>query len=203
MIVVATDATGKPIQFNWLTGSSVLKNGALSYGLNAHAVAKRDAAVVTPGGDNLAELIFDDVNYDRLPSQIAFEGIQSQANGANATTLSLYRPLANLALGATSTSVQVTGRNTTSPISSTTGGVSLACYTEIAVSNLRLAPVTVANLLPSGNTGWLSASVADNKPVLGVHFNMGAFNGGLSARPLAYAPEYRIKIPLANLTCGQ
>ena len=201
LMAVATDAAGKPIQFNWLTGAALLKNGALNLSLNAHAVAKRDGAIVAPGNDNLAEMIFDDVNYDRLPSQLGFEGINSQANGANATTLSFYRPLANMASGSVTATVQVTGRNTTAPVLQTSGTVSLACYADTSVSNLRLAPITAANLLPAGSSGWFTASTADAQPLLGVQFNLGTFSGGLSARPLAYATEYRIKIPLATVSC--
>jgi hypothetical protein len=201
LMAVATDATGKPVQFNWLTGNAIIKNNGQSLSLNAYAVSKRDGAVVTPGADNLAELVFDDSNYDRLPSQLAFEGVPSQANGANATTMTLYRPLANFATGSMSVTAQLTGRSTSAPATPTVGSVSVACYSDTPVSNLRLSPVTSANLLPSGTSAWFIGSVADGKPLLGVQLNAGAFNGGFSARPLAYATEYRIKIPLAAVSC--
>jgi hypothetical protein len=201
LIVIATDETGKPIQFNWLTGNAVFKNGGASFGLNAYAVSKRDNSVLAPGADNLLELIFDDANYDRLPSQLVFESVPSQTNGANATGLTLYRPLANFVSGSMSVTAQLTGRSNAAPGTSTTGNVTVACYAETPVSNLRLSPITSANLLPAGNSAWFTASVADGKPLLGVQLSTGAFSGGFSARPLAYATEYRIKIPLSPVNC--
>ncbi len=201
LMALATDATGKPIQFNWLTGNAIIKNGGQTLSLNAYAVSKRDGAIVTPGTDNLAELIFDDANYDRLPSQLAFESVPSQANSANATTLTLYRPLENFASGSMSLTAQLTGRSNSAPTSQTAGNVNVACYADTSVSNLRLSPMTASNLLPSGTSAWFIGTVADGKPLLGVQLNAGAFSGGFSARPLAYATEYRIKIPLAAVSC--
>lgn len=203
LIAVATDATGKPVQFNWLTGSATLKNGLLTTVLNAYAVSKREGSVIAAGNDNLAELVFNDEMYDHLPAQLAYEGVGSQVHAENTTTLSVYRPLANLVNGSISATVQITGRSAAIAGAQTTGSVALACYSDVQVSNLRLSPTTAANLLPQGTTGWFSLATADLKPLFGSQLNVGVFSGGASPRAQAFATEYRIKLPVVAVNCSQ
>ena len=79
-IAIATNLQGEPIQFNWLTGNAILRqpagniSGSYNSLLNAVAIAKRkDGNVANTNG--LAEMVFDDVVYDRLPGQIAFDSV--------------------------------------------------------------------------------------------------------------------------------
>jgi hypothetical protein len=167
------------------------------------AVAKRKEGAVKAGQNNEAELIFDDVNYDRLPLQSAFDGVPSQANAANATLFAFYRPPANLSGGGANTTVQITGWGTDAlnQVTSSAGSVSTACYSDFAVAQLRLTPTPIAQLLPAGAVAWFAASTADAQPLLGVQLNSGLFNSGANGRPLSFAAEYRIKMPVSTVVC--
>lgn len=210
IVAVATNQQGQPIQFNWLTGNVVIKqpgtniSGSFSTLLSALAVAKRKDGAVTPSGVE-AEMIFDDVNYDRLPAQLAFDGVPSQSNGVNATTLAFYRPPSTLASAPSNVSIQVTawGRDNDGAVVSASGNASTACYGNLALGSFRLAPRTINQLLPFGATGWLAVSAGDNLPVLGAQFNSGEYNSGNNGRALSFSAEYRIRLPIAPVTCPQ
>ncbi len=210
VIAVATNPLGEPIQFNWLTGNVIIKqpggNIGGSYGsvLSAVAVAKRKDGNV-PNTNGLAEMVFDDVNYDRLPAQIAFDGVPSQSASSNATLLSLYRPVTDLTGAVPSSTVQVTGWgiNNQGQVISSTGNNSSACYSEIAMGTFRLQPTPINQLVPSGATAWFAASSTDLLPLMGAQFNTGEFNSGSNARPLSFATEYKIRIPVSPVSCPQ
>ncbi|MGH9843105.1 MAG: hypothetical protein ACREEM_30575 [Blastocatellia bacterium] len=209
VVAVATNQLGEPIQFNWLTGNTIIRQSAANIGgpftsmVGAIAIAKRKEGELKPGQNNEAEMIFDDLNYDRLPLQSAFDGVPSQVNAANATLFAFYRPLANLGGGPANATVQITGwgRNELNQVVTSNGSVSTACYNDFAVSQIRLLPTPVAQLLPSGATAWFAASTSDSQPLLGVQLNSGQFNSGGNARALSYAAEYRIKVPVSVVTC--
>jgi hypothetical protein len=211
IVAVATNQMGEPAQFNWLTGNTIVRQpsatigGYFTYLLNAIAIAKRKEGEVKANMGTTAELIFDDVNYDRLPLQSAFDGVRSQVNAANSTALALYRPLPDLSAGTANASIQLTawGRNDANQVTNTAGSVTTACYADFPVSQLRLQPLTVAQLLPSGATAWFAVSTSDQQPLMGAMFNSGQFNGGGNARALSYAAEYRIKVPVSTVTCPQ
>jgi hypothetical protein len=210
-VAVATNQAGEPVQFNWLTGSVIVKQPAANISssftsvLSAIAIAKRKDGAVTASSGTEAEMIFDDVNFDRLPAQIAYDGVPSQINATNATIFSLYRPLANLGGGIANTSAQITGwgRNDQNQVVTSIGNLSVACYSDFAVTALRLTPTPVSQLLPSGSTAWFAASTGDMQPLLGAMLNTGEFNGGSNARALSFSAEYRIRIPISPVTCPQ
>jgi hypothetical protein len=210
IVAVATNQQGQPIQFNWLTGNAVIKQpgnniiGSYSTLLSALAVAKRNAGAVTPTGGQ-SEMIFDDTNYDRLPGQIAFDGVPSQSGGSNATNLSFYRPTSTLAGAPSNISIQVTawGQDGDGTIATASGNTATACYSDVALSNFRLTPRTINQLLPAGTTGWLAASASDTLPLLGVQLNSGEYNSGNNGRALTFSTEYRIRVPIVPVTCPQ
>ncbi|MEP7340633.1 MAG: hypothetical protein ABI977_23075 [Acidobacteriota bacterium] len=210
VIAVATNLQGEPIQFNWLTGNVIVKQpggnitGSYASLMNAVAVAKRKDGNV-PNTNGLAEMVFDDTNYDRLPAQIAFDGVPSQSGGSNATLLSFYRPITDLSGSVPNASVQVTGwgKNNQGQVISSTGNVSSACYSDIAMGTFRLQPTPISQLLPSGATAWFAASSNDLLPLLGTQFNSGEYNSGANARPLSFSAEYKIRIPVSAVTCPQ
>ncbi len=209
VVAVATNQLGEPIQFNWLTGNTIVRQSAANIGgpftsmISAIAIAKRKEGELKPGQNNEAEMVFDDVNYDRLPLQSAFDGVPSQVNAANVTLFAFYRPPANLAGGPANATVQITGwgRNDLNQVVTSNGSVSTACYNDFAVSQIRLLPTPVAQLLPSGATAWFAASTSNSQPLLGVQLNSGQFNSGGNARALSYAAEYRIKVPVSTVVC--
>lgn len=209
IMAVATDAAGRPADFNWLIGQAVLKQPlggrVVSALLKAYTVAKRKEGVVTADGNNQAEMIFDNVNYDRLPSHLGFDGVPTQLNGLNTTQLSFFRPLANFSGGVGTTNVQITGfgANSSNQVVSTSGAVSLTCVTDINVGSLRLMPVTVSNLIQPGAYAWFSASTTELLPLLGTQLTSGDASSGTTARVLSYSTEYRIKIPISSAICPQ
>ncbi len=210
IIAVATNLQGQPIQFNWLTGNVVIRqlasNNGVSYNsmLAAVAVAKRkEGAVANING--VAEMSFDDANYDRLPGQIAFDSVPSQVSAANATTLSVYRPITDLTGSVPNAGVQITGwsKNAQGQVVSSTGNLSSACYSDVVMTTFRLQPTPISQLLPSGATAWFSASSNDLLPLMGTQFNSGDFNSGNNARPLSFSSEYKIRIIVSGVTCPQ
>lgn len=207
VMAIAADLGGRPTQFNWLIGQGVVRQptglGNTTMTLSAYAVAKLKDGVVSADNANLAELIFDDVNYDRLPAQIAFDSVPSQVNGANTTQLSFFRPLPNLAGGSVSSAVQLTvaARNAENQVVTASGSLSLNCFSETNLSAVRLSPTTVNNLIAPGTTAWITASTADLQPLFGVLATAGEFNTGNLGRALTFCTEYRIKVPVQALTC--
>ena len=206
-MAVATNSQGQPIQFNWLTGNVVVRqtasnvSGAYSSLLGAVALAKRkDGTIANVNG--LAEMIFDDVNYDRLPGQVAFDSVPSQVGASNLTLVSLYRPLTDLT-SIPSAAVQITGwsKNNSGVVATSAGNLTSTCYSDVLMSTFRLQPTVINQFIPSGATGWFAASSVDLLPLMGSQFNTGEFNGGNNARPLAFSAEYKIRIPVAVVTC--
>lgn len=101
-LAMAIDSGGRPVQFNRLIGSAqVLESpasGAASAAYNALAIAKNSAGPVERNADALsADLLFDDVDYDRLPATAAFAAVPSQDD--NNTLLGFARPPATLLNG--------------------------------------------------------------------------------------------------------
>ncbi|MFN7931606.1 MAG: hypothetical protein U0Y68_27480 [Blastocatellia bacterium] len=205
-IAVACDAQGRPTQFNWLIGNAQLRQtstvNSQKYDatLSALAISKRTTGALTPT-NNVAEMAFDDTNYDRLPAQLAADNLPSQgtnAGNANATLLTLFRPLANLAGGAPSASLNLTLTNNSNQSTATTQA--LGCYVDMRLSTLRLNP-TLATILPVGKTGWMRLSATDNGPLIGAQFNSGQYSSGASLRAVTFANDYRINIPIKVPNC--
>lgn len=206
-MAVATNSQGLPIQFNWLTGNVVVRqtasnvSGSYSSLLGAVALAKRkDGAIANVNG--LAEMVFDDVNYDRLPGQVAFDSVPSQVGASNLTVVSLYRPITDFT-SIPNASVQITGwsKNNSGQVAASAGTLNSTCYSDVLMSTFRLQPTVINQFVPSGSTAWFAASAVDLLPLMGSQFNSGEFNGGNNARPLTFSAEYRIRIPVVAVTC--
>jgi hypothetical protein len=205
VIAIACDAAGQPTQFNWLVGNAVVKQpntgGSYSATLSALAVAKRTGGAVSATGGN-AEMFFDDAMYDRLPGQLMIDNVPSQG-GLNASAITFYRPLADLASGSSNATVQVSGwSDAQGDVVNSSGNVSTACYGEVNVSALRLSPIQISQLIPAGTNAWFALSTADLQPLLGAQFNAGPFSSGSTARALVFSAEYRIRVPVVAVTCN-
>lgn len=206
-MAVATNQQGQPTQFNWLTGNVVVKQTAsntpspYSSALGAVALAKRINGAVT-NMNGVAEMIFDDVNYDRLPGQIAFDSVSSQVGTANLTVFSIYRPLTDFT-SVPSATVQITGwsKNGSGQVASSSGNLNSTCFSDVAMATFRLQPTTINQFVPTGSTAWFSASSNDLMPLMGAQFNTGEFNSGGNARPLSFSAEYKIRVPVIAVTC--
>jgi hypothetical protein len=99
--------------------------------------------------------------------------------------------------------VQITGFGQSSggQVISSTGNLSSACYSDVAMGTFRLQPTPINQLLPSGTTAWFTASSNDLLPMMGAQFNSGEFNSGGNARPLSFSAEFKIRIPVSPVTC--
>ena len=206
IVAVACDNQGNPTQFNWLIGNaqlrqlSPLNSQYYDATLSALAVAKREAGSVA-ATSNVAEMAFDDKMYDSLPTQLAADNVPSQgttASNGNATLLSLYRPVSNLAGGATNAPLTYTINNNTGQ--STTGSQTIGCYADLRLTSLRLTP-TLATILSLGKTGWIRVSTTDNGVLLGAQFNSGQYASSANLRAVTYAPDFRISIPIKAPGC--
>jgi hypothetical protein len=201
-IAVACTQGGAPTQFNWLIGQAQarLSSGATLYDatLPALAFAKRNSGSLA-AVNNAAEMAFDDVMYDRLPSQLAADNVPSQASGQNTTVVSLVRPVANLAGGSLNPTATLTAYNSAAASSSVSRSV--GCYYETTLGALRFTPTQLNTLIPADATGWLKISSPDNQPLVGAQFNSGRYAGGTPLRALAYAADYRISVPVKAVVC--
>ncbi len=203
IVVVAVDSAGQPTQFNWLTGNAQVKLPSPLSGLpydavlSAVAIAKRSSGSV-PNNGGVAEMIFNDSEYDRLPAHVVAEHVPSQFGNTNATTLMLYRPLANLAGGAVSGTIQVSADNDQGSRGS--GSVSFSCYSQINVPLLQMQP-PLNQFLPSGTSAWFNLSTADSLPLLAAQLNAGRFSSGSTLRPLTFTADYRISMPISASAC--
>jgi hypothetical protein len=206
VVAVACDSQGNPTQFNWLIGNAQLRQTSpltsqfYDATLSALAVAKRELGSVS-ATNNVAEMVFDDAMYDSLPSQLAADNVPSQgttASNGNATVLSLYRPVSNLAGGGTSAPLTYTINNNTGQ--STTGSQTIGCYADLRLSSLRLNPA-VATILSLGKVGWIRISATDSGALLGAQFNSGQYASGANVRAVTYSPDFRISIPIKAPGC--
>ncbi len=205
-IAFACDADGKPTQFNWLIGNAQLRqtsplmNQVYDTSLAATAIAKHSTGSVAVNNDK-GEMIFNDKDYDRLPAQLAADNVPNQiATGAsaNATILNVYRPTGDLSGATVNPRVDFLAFNNAA--NSATGSQTIGCYGDLRLANLRLTtPLTT--LIAAGRTGWLKISATDNGALLGAQFNSGSYVSGTSLRPLTYANEYRILVPIKVPGC--
>jgi len=107
IIALAVNPNGIPTQFNWLIGSASLRNEqGYTATYNAVGVAKRSGGAVATSSA-VAPLVFNNVQYDRLPEQVALDHLQNQD------------PAKSLVPGDT----VKTGVSLISPLSDLTGGV--------------------------------------------------------------------------------
>lgn len=100
-MAVAVNSQGLPTQFNWLIGNASLRDAAgheASY--NAFAAAKRSAGAVRfNDGGSAGDMVFNGIEYDRLPKVVAVDNLQNQdpvTGPAVTTDLSIFSPLADL-----------------------------------------------------------------------------------------------------------
>jgi hypothetical protein len=188
LVAVAYSGYG-PRQFNYLLGTAyVWQADGKQADLPALAVPKLNT-VVHSGYDGSANLIFDGVNYGRLPNSVALSSFNSQVT--DQTCLYLYSP-SNLIIGNNSSfSVFTLMYNDRETANSTS--FSVRCYTEVRLSSLRVLG-TVNGFIPAGSTGWLRMSAS--RPLLGASLSKNErFAGGRNLSCLGLLPSWTMVIP--------
>ena len=203
-IAFAMDTRSLPLNFNYLIGSGqVRETGAGAFGYNALAIAKNSPGAVPRNGDALtSDLLFNDVEFDRLSSTVGFATIFSQQD--NTTTLGYARPPANL-LDPVNTrgSVLATSIDELLAAASATVGAIEARLITIR-PNVLSAPI-VSTIL-KGRRGWFK--MAPGSPIFPWMSNTaaaafttapgssnwtGGMSGGLTPFILATSDSYLLK----------
>lgn len=184
VVAIAVNQQGLPIQFNWVIGSASLRDAQgheATY--NAIGVAKRTGGPVrTPEAGTVADLNFNDVDYDRLPQVVALDNIQSPTPPTDAppdsgvkTDVAVISPLADLngntqALRFTAIAYDQSGR----PYPRI---VAAACGLSGRVSNVWNNPA-LDSFITENRPGWgsFAAQLVEGgpAPVLGLSFTDGA-----------------------------
>lgn len=230
LVVVAVDAQGRPVSFNYLAGDElVVTPTGHRFGLAAMAAARRDGNFASPANTDgtTATMFFNGSQYDFLPYAMVLDSFPSQVSGVGApladTRLYVYTPLTDLVTGSGAFSgtlfflVHNDAENTFS------GQLPLNCYLtsdKQRITSIRTSP-PINTIVPSGRTGWASfyangsqtvACKTDgttvtlaNVPLMGATATkVGSFTGGHNLR---YAttfnvPGYSITVPLIPPSCG-
>jgi hypothetical protein len=207
IVVVALNSQGIPTQFNWLIGAASLHDAQgheASY--NAVGVAKRTGGPVLSVTGSVAELKFDDVEYDRLPQTIALDNIQSQdVNTASAsrTDLTVYSPLADLS-SASGSAAKVTAIAYDQSGRSFPAVVDTTCGLRAPATAVWTNPALNTFITP-GKPGWASfaAATVDNVPLplLGLSLTDGTSAAQRNARNmqvLTRLSSFSIKVPVST-----
>lgn len=208
VMVVAIDSRALPIQFNHLIGSAQVNDvSGQRASFNALAVARNTAEASTRNSDvATTDLVFDNVNYDRLPATTALAFVPSQLD--NTTLLGMSR----LAMSLLDTpSTRATAPVTLYDALIAPFAASLS-RTETKLNLIRpsmLAPPITNTILP-GQHGWLK--ILSNTPVFAWSFNMsllpftvggvstwrGGLRGDGNLHVLTTAETFTLQAPATN-----
>ncbi len=209
VMAVAINSGAQPISFNYLIGSSVVTdtaNASTYYG--ALAVAKNTQGAVPRSLINIKEtdLIFDDVEYDRLPANLAISGLPNQNfNNSYLYYSRLTNTLLEPPISRGSGSVTVYDDN-----GNPYGGlVGPAEFRLGDLRNLRFTPTMPVTAVQQ-NAGWIKLplttpmlAILNNLSTSGVTINQtsgwtGGLSGQLNFHILTYTDSYTIKSPAGN-----
>lgn len=192
--LVAVAVGDGPTQFNWLIGDEYIRetDGRLA-NLQAIGIAKLTAGGVGPNADGVgADILFNGVEYERLPSAVGLSSFNSQVT--DSTQINLLIPTNNLLLGTPppTTSIFTLVYDDVETTYSTT--VRVSCYSTFLVSSLRITG-GINNKITAGRTGWIRFN-GSGRPVLGFAQNRGSiFNGGHNLHALQLLNSYTITVP--------
>lgn len=208
IMAVAINSGAQPIQFNYLIGSTMITEpGGFNADFAAIAIAKNSAGPVPRNEDiKTADLLFDDANYDRLPSIQALSSYTNQLT--NTARLGYSRLSENMLLAPNNrgaANIFVYDRNT-----SLYSGLLGASETKIAdLQRIRFTPLLPLIALRD-NSGWVKLQVSS--PAIGWYYSLGAgtvtanndgtwtggFSGGGNLPILGISDSFAIKVQAGN-----
>ncbi len=176
-VLVAVDAAGCPLNFNYLTGTSFVKltGGAYSDRQEANLEALAIAALASPPSvcqaNGTTQLRFDGAAFNRLARALAVEQFRSQLD-YNSTLLVITRLGGNLVTGAAPLGpilgVVQSDSGTGSSFAFTPSGPQSANYFS---SVFPLTSPRLNTLIPAGQTGWLQCWDVDDIALAGAVLN--------------------------------
>jgi hypothetical protein len=207
LMALAVSATGQPIQFNWLIGSASYRDArGFEATYNAFAVAKRSNGAARQASEGVAEILFNNVEYDRLPKQIAVDNLQNQdANATDGdapvkTDVMVYSPLSHLANASTQNLKfdAVLNDQSGRPYPQV---VDSACGLNSPVTSIWQGVAFNTVVTPQRQGYATFAGNVDNRavPVLGLSLTEGANTPLRSARQLqalSWLDSFRMTVPL-------
>jgi hypothetical protein len=204
-IAMAVNSQGLPTQFNWLIGSASIRTSTgHEANYNAVAVAKRSAGAVRQGeSQNTVNMVFNDVDFDRLPKVVAVDNIQNQdptSGPAVLTEVTLYSPPTDLSVGfSDAITVNAIAYDSVGKPYPTT--VNASCQLATRVANIWRSP-SISNIIRVNNPGWATfAATREGRavPVLGLSLSEGTdrpLHDGRTMQALSWLDTYTITVPV-------
>lgn len=192
VVAVATGGGG-PTQFNSLIGTEFIResDGKMGY-LQAISIAKRSPGDVAPDADGLTSLIFNDAEYERLPTVLGLSTFNSQT--VDSTSLAIYSPSSNLIIGAVN-SVNVFSLLYNDAEVALSSSFQIRCYRYETLTALFNRGGGINRHVPVGRTGWIRMTASGN-PILGSVLGKGpVFTGAHNLHALSLLSSYTIQVP--------
>lgn len=192
-VCVATDGS-TPTQFNFLVGTAYVRetDGRQAI-LQAIGFAKKSPGPIEAKLDGSFSLLFNGVDYEQLPTQLAVSSFNSQAT--ETSNLIIYSPSANLTIGAVDT-VNVFTLIYDDAEKSISSSFSVRCYRNTSFTALFNRGGGINSRVPAGRTGWIRLN-ATSRPILGSVITRGpVFQGGYNLHALSLLSSYEITLPV-------
>jgi hypothetical protein len=192
MIAVATDGS-VPVQNNSLIGTALIReNNGHQVVLPAFSVAKIAHGPVAKDNDDSVRLKFNGVDYEQLPGSLAVTSFNSVT--ADASTLIVYSPVADLISGSTET-INIYSLLFDDAQKSVPSNFSVRGYRADPLSAFFNRQGGITRHSPMPKRGWIRLS-AGSLPILGSVINRGmGFSSGYNLPQMTLIPSYEIRIP--------
>jgi len=212
IIMISVDGVlGCPNNANFLVGSVFVK---FANGLHGNLGAEAVAAVADPpsqcdDSSQIATILFDGVNYNRLPLNLAVDNFPSPNDGYVSRVW--VNRIGGSLLGQTASIGNLFGRlfnDAENGLSFTVTGGCRATF-EISDDGIRTTP-PVSTHIPATTSGWITFSptspgVGITGCILTANPNAAtarnAFNGGRNLHKLSFAPLTILIMPIFVPTC--
>jgi hypothetical protein len=210
LVAVAVDgATGCPINFNYLIGDEYVKfTSGHAANLGAEAISAI-AGGLTPCGDaEFAELKFDGLSYNLMPTTLALDNIGSRADG-NDTMLVVNAfggdmRVSPATLGAL---FGVLYDDSENGFSFTIASGACQFRTILNSATPRTTP-RFDQVIPAGRSGWMRFWHRTGQAILGAAINFnpsvgnsGAFSGGHNLHKLTLVGTAKMVVPVLPPSC--
>jgi hypothetical protein len=207
LVAVATDASGCPVNFNFLIGGALVKfqSGHAANLPAQSAMALTGWSTICGAEANEAVLRFDGQRYSLLPRALAVTSLAARANG-NETLLIINRLGGDLGTGG-----DPPGNLYGLLFNDLEEGVSFSipaagCQLQMILSGsvLRTTP-RIERYIPAGRTGWMKFWTAEEKGIAGAVINradaIGGYNQGHNLHILTTTDKVVYKIPVFPPSC--